>query len=78
MKTRMQDFLDRNRIRSAWVERAARPPLSRRQMARWRSMKTPDIGLKNMIRVLRAVREVAGRPVSMAELFDLEPDHWPD
>ena len=73
-KTLLQSFLDVHRIPSARIERRAK--VSRRQMVRWRQEANPTIGLPQMIRVLRAVRDTTGKRVQMAELFELEPDNW--
>lgn len=73
-KTLLQLYLDRNGITSAKVEREAH--VSRRQMARWR-LATSDIRLRQMIRILRALRSITAKPVRMDEVFDLEPENWP-
>lgn len=73
-KTLLQAFLVQNGIPAARMEREAKA--SRRQMTRWRQEERPNIGLKQMIRLLRAARRITGKLVRMDELFDLEPDNW--
>ena len=53
-----------------------RAGVSKRQLVRWRQEPNTSITLGKMIRVLRALREITGKPIHMTELFDLEPDNW--
>ncbi len=69
-ESRLRAFLRGNRIPSARVEKAA--GISRQFMTRLKSGKT-DPRLSTMRRVLGGVRRATGRPVSMDEIFDLEP-----
>ena len=73
-QTILQAFLDRNHIAAARMAREAK--VSSRQMTRWRQAPWPNIGLEQMIRLLRAARRITGNPVRMDELFDLDPQHW--
>ena len=73
--TLLQAFLTRNGIPAVRIAREA--AASPRQMTRWRQQPRPNIGLGQMIRILRAARRITGMPVRMEELFDLEPEHWP-
>ena len=75
-KTLLQAFLDLNGIPAARMAREAKA--SPRQMTRWRQRARANIGLKQMIGVLRAARRITGKPVRMDEMFDLEPENWPD
>jgi hypothetical protein len=76
--------LNRNGVRSAWIENKLRERLgdkapSRQQMLRWRNGKS--IRREDMVRILWAVREVAGdRSLTIDKLFNLDPDdsdNWP-
>ena len=71
----LQAFLAARGIPSARVERAG--GFNRRQMARWRQPKA-NIRLRQMIRILRAIRRITGEDIQMHQIFDLEPDHWTD
>jgi hypothetical protein len=75
-KTLLQTFLNLNGIPAARMAREAKA--SPRQVTRWRQKPRPNIGLEQMIRLLRAARRITGKPVPMEELFDLEPENWPE
>ncbi|HYH10602.1 MAG TPA: hypothetical protein VEK11_26390 [Thermoanaerobaculia bacterium] len=87
--TLLQSFLDRRGIVAAHVEarlaerleaEGLRPP-SRNRWIRWRLGRT-DMGRKDMVRVLWAVREVAHDPtIGIEDLYDFDPatpDIWRD
>lgn len=79
-ETRLQQYLDRNGIPSAWVEGRLRERLqgrapSRQQLGRWRLGRV-DPQRTDMVRILWAVREAAAkRDIRIEELFDLDPDN---
>lgn len=68
--TKLQRFLEAEGIRAAAIER--RSGMSRPTFLRVR--KGRDVRLSTMIRILRAVREEAGRRVRMEELFEIDPE----
>jgi hypothetical protein len=84
-ETRLQQFLDRHEIPSAWVERTLRQRLkgrapSDKQMARWR-LDRVDIRRKTMVRIRWAIEQLVHRTVDINELFDFDPDNplnWED
>jgi hypothetical protein len=84
-ETRLQQFLDRHEIPSAWVERILRQRLAGRapsdkQMTRWR-LDRVDIRRKTMVRIRWAVQQIVGREVGIEELFDFDPANplnWED
>ena len=72
-KTRLQDWLDQNGFQSVQLEAAT--GICRQSMTKIRGRR--EFHLRTMRRILRGARKLAGRPVQMQELFDLEPDEAP-
>lgn len=69
-KTRLQKWLDTEGLTSAQLERVTGIP--RQSMTRVRA--GADVRQKTMARILQGARALAGRRVSIEELFDFEID----
>jgi predicted transcriptional regulator len=70
-KTRLQAFLDDAGLTSAQLE--AETGISRQSMTKIRGGR--DVRRHTMTRILKGVRVLTGRSVTIDELFDFEPDN---
>lgn len=69
-KTRLQEFMDRERISSGRLEKAS--GIRRQSMREIRTGR--DIKLSTARRILHALRKLTGRKVAIEEIFDFDAD----
>ena len=77
-QTKLQAYLDRERIPAAWVEKEGR--FARETFRRWR-LGEVEMRRKQMVRVLGALQRITKKPIRMEEIFDLDPlnpENWVD
>jgi hypothetical protein len=72
-RERLQRWLDANGWTSADLERRIEPPIARQTMGKIRD--GSDVRLSTMRRIQRGACRLAGRPVRMEELWDIDPPH---